>query len=447
MRPPAFLVSAIASGQGKTTATAALVRHLMRAGLRVRVFKVGADFLDALILERASGHPVHVLDLWMVGESECRRLLDEASASADAVLIEGVMGLYDGTPSSADLAHRFDLPVLAVIDVRAMAQTVGAVAAGLRDFGAIRLAGVVANGIANQGHEAMVRSSLRDIPLIATLPRQKSVLAERHLGLTPPAENQALDAQLDELGRAIDVDQAAWRRIAAPWVAGAADPPAQHAADPTRRNAAPGTASAAPALAGRRVALAHDAAFAFLYPANVECLGRLGAEITFFSPLAGDPVPAAAQAIFLPGGYPEIHGESLARATRFHESIRAALAAGIPILAECGGMMALAESIGDAEGRDWPMAGILPGRTRMQPRLAALGLQSWRTRRGDIRGHTFHYSTFDTPLRSAGRAITYPRATAGEHIYRLGSLTASYFHAYFSSCPAAIAALLKGDEL
>ena len=135
MSAPAFIVSAIASGKGKTTATAALARHLMRKGLAVRIFKVGADFLDALILERASGHPVHVLDLWMVGESECRRLLDEASATADAVLIEGVMGLYDGTPSTADLARRFELPVLAVIDVRAMAQTVGAVAAGLRDFG------------------------------------------------------------------------------------------------------------------------------------------------------------------------------------------------------------------------------------------------------------------------------------------------------------------------
>jgi cobyrinic acid a,c-diamide synthase len=439
MRPPAFLVSAIASGQGKTTATAALARHLMRAGQRLRVFKVGADFLDALILERASGHPVHVLDLWMVGESECRRLLDEASRAADVVLIEGVMGLYDGTPSSADLAHRFDLPVLAVIDTSAMAQTVGAVAAGLRDFGAIRLAGVIANGIASQGHEAMVRSALRDIPLIATLPRQKSALAERHLGLTPPAESPGIDEQLDELGRAIDVDQAAWRRITATRAANVDDLP--------QPKPPPGAESAARTLAGRQVAIARDAAFAFLYPANIECLGRLGAEITFFSPLAGDPVPARAQAIFLPGGYPEIHGESLSRATRFHESIRAALAAGIPILAECGGMMALADSIEDTEGRDWPMAGILPGRTRMQPRLAGLGLQSWRTRRGDIRGHTFHYSTLETPLRAEGRAITYPRGTAGECIYRVGSLTASYFHAYFSSCPAAIAALLKGEEL
>ncbi len=134
MTAPAFLVSAIASGQGKTTLTAALARHHLRAGRRVRVFKTGADFLDALVLERACGLPVHVLDLWMVGEDECRRLIEEACADADLVLVEGVMGLYDGTPSSADLARALELAVLAAIDVRAMAQTIGALAAGLRDF-------------------------------------------------------------------------------------------------------------------------------------------------------------------------------------------------------------------------------------------------------------------------------------------------------------------------
>jgi cobyrinic acid a,c-diamide synthase len=437
MKAPAFVVSAIASGQGKTTATAALARHLMRSGLIVQVFKVGADFLDAMILERACGHPVHVLDLWMVGESECRRLLDEASETADAVLIEGVMGLYDGTPSSADLARRFELPVLAVIDVSAMAQTVGAVAAGLRDFGPTRLAGVIANGIAGEGHEAMVKSALRDVPLIATLPRQSSALAERHLGLTPPAESPDLDQRLDELGLAIRVDSQAWRSIAAAQCAGVE----KFEPRPSPPRGQPSTRK----LAGTQIAIARDAAFSFLYPANVECLTRLGAEILFFSPLAGDRVPAAAQAIFLPGGYPEMHGECLARADTFHESIREAYAAGIPILAECGGMMALAGSIRDIEGRAWPMAGILAGDTRMQSRLAGLGLQSWRTRRGELRGHTFHYSTLDTPLAAAARATSHPRGTEGEPIYRTGSLTASYFHAYFPSCPDAISAIFAGE--
>ncbi len=410
----------------------------MDAGLAVRIFKIGADFLDAMILERSCGHAVHVLDLWMVGENECARLLEEAAHTADVVLIEGVMGLYDGIPSSADLARRFDLPVLTVIDVCAMAQTVGAVAAGLRDFGPVRLAGVIANGVAGEGHEAMVRSALRDVPLIATLPRQRSALAERHLGLTLPADSPDLDRRLEELGLTIRVDPEAWRSIAT--AAGAQAEESAHC--PRPREGAP----AAPASGGARIAIARDAAFAFLYPANVECLAAMGAQIEYFSPLAGDPVPASAQAIFLPGGYPEMHGERLARSRAFHESIRAAHAAGIPMLAECGGMMALADSIRDIEGRDWPMAGILPGSTRMQPRLAGLGLQSWRTRHGEIRGHTFHYSTLETPVRPAARAVSHPRGAEGELIYRSGSLTASYFHAYFPSCPAAIAALFAGEE-
>ena len=434
MSAPAFLVSAIASGQGKTTLTAALARRHMREGRRVRLFKAGADFLDALVLEHACGRPVQVLDLWMVGEDECRRLLEEARADADLVLVEGVMGLYDGTPSSADLARALDLTVLAVIDVRAMAQTIGALAAGLRDFGPVSLGGVIANGIASEGHAQMVASALRDVPLVATLPRLPASLAERHLGLVPPAETAELDAQLESLGRAIAIDERAWRSAA-------------RSAAREARPASPRARPQAALLRGRLVAIARDAAFAFLYPANLACLESLGAQLCFFSPLDGDAVPADAQAIFLPGGYPELNAERLSRASAFHASIRAAHAAGIPILAECGGMMALAQSLGDPQGRQWPMAGILPGFTQMQPRLAALGLQAWPTPQGELRGHTFHYSTYETPLPGWSHTVSHPRAIRGETIYRAGSLTASYFHAYFDSCPSAIAALLRGSRL
>jgi cobyrinic acid a,c-diamide synthase len=432
---PVFLVSAIASGQGKTTSTAALARHHLQQGRRVSVFKAGADFLDALILERAAGQAVHVLDLWMVGEDECRRLLRAARSAADLVLIEGVMGLYDGAPSSADLARAFDLPVLAVIDVNAMAQTVGAVAMGLRDFGPVRLAGVIANGVASAGHAAMVSAALREVPLIATLPRLPSSLPERHLGLVPPVESSQIEAQLESLGRSIKIDEHAWdamTREAAARDAARNDPP------PSRTPAREGP------LAGRLVGIARDAAFAFLYPANVDCLESLGARVCFFSPLADEPVPPGADAVFLPGGYPELHAEPLSAAHEFRDSVRAAHERGIPILAECGGMMALAQSLGDTHGRQWPMAGILPGHTRMQPRLAGLGLQAWSTGCGELRGHTFHYSIFDTPLEGSTRTRAYPGNAPGETIYRCGSLTASYFHAYFSSCPPAVAALFGG---
>jgi cobyrinic acid a,c-diamide synthase len=439
MTAPAFLVSAIASGQGKTTVTAALARHHVRRGKRVHVFKTGADFLDALVLERAAAHAVQVLDLWMVGEERCRRLIDEARSAADLVLIEGVMGLYDGTPSSADLARAFDLPVLAVIDVSAMAQTVGAVAQGLRDFGPVRLAGVIANGIASEGHAAMVSAALRDVPLVASLPRLPASLPERHLGLVPPADSADVEAQLETLGRSIRIDERAWDAAARIIEPGTLESEALRPRAAPRQPGVPPEAS----LEGRLVAIAHDAAFAFLYPANIECLESLGARVRFFSPLAGEPVPPGVDAVFLPGGYPELHAEQLSAALRFHDSIRAAHAAHIPILAECGGMMVLAQSLEDTQGRGWPMAGLLAGSTRMLPRLAALGLQAWDTAFGELRGHTFHYSILETPLEGSAQTRVYPSGARGETIYRHGSLTASYFHAYFASCPAAIGALLQ----
>jgi cobyrinic acid a,c-diamide synthase len=193
------------------------------------------------------------------------------------------------------------------------------------------------------------------------------------------------------------------------------------------------------------VAIARDAAFCFLYPANVDTLEALGARIMWFSPLADEPVPEDADAVYLPGGYPELHGEALAQAGRWRESIRAAHAAGLTILAECGGMMVLAESLVDKEGRDWPMAGLLRGRVLMQPRLAGLGSQGLATNAGQMRGHTFHYSRLETPLAPAAWTVKHPSGTQGEAVYRVGSLTASYFHAFFASNPAAVASLLQGE--
>jgi len=418
------LVAAVASGQGKTTVTAALAHSLVRAGQRVRVFKCGPDFIDPMLLERACGAPVHTLDLWMVGVDECRRRLAEAAREADVVLVEGVMGLYDGTPSAADLAREFGMPVLAVIDASAMAQTAGAVARGLRDYGPVQLAGVVANRIASAGHAQMVADSLRDIPLLGALQRQAQALPERHLGLVLPGEQPRIDAYLDELADALQLDEAAWQAL--PLLAPeAADGPV-----------------IAPLLAGKTIAIARDAAFAFLYPANLDTLRILGARLSFFSPLADEPVPAGADAVYLPGGYPELHAQALADAGTWRTSINAAHAAGLPILAECGGMMALADELTDPDGRRWPMAGLLPGVVRMQARLAGLGAQAVDTPAGVLRGHTFHYSRLETPLAPSGHAVRHPTGTPGEAVYRVGSLTASYFHGYFASNPQAVASLL-----
>ncbi len=430
----ALMVSAPASGQGKTSVTVALARKLVRAGQRVRVFKTGADFLDPLMLEQSCGYPVYVLDLWMVGVARCRQLLHSAAQEADVVLVEGVMGLYDGTPSSADLAREFGLPVLAVIDVRAMAQTIGAVAVGLRDFGPVSLAGVIANGVAGPGHARLLREALGSIPLMAQLPRLPDALPERHLGLVLPAEVADLDARIDTLADSLMIDAEQWERLGHTPLADPAMP----------RSPAVCPAPDGLPLAGRTIAIARDEAFAFVYPANLNCLQRLGATIRVFSPLADEPVPASASGLWLPGGYPELHGERLSNALRFQRSLKDAHESQLPILAECGGMMVVTDAMLDTEERRWPMAGLLPGVTRMHAGLQAIGLQGWRTVQGELRGHTFHHSSLASPIDETARTICHPSESPGECIYQLGSLTASYFHAYFDSCPAAVSTLFGG---
>nr|WP_315260543.1 cobyrinate a,c-diamide synthase [uncultured Duganella sp.] len=425
----ALLVAAVSSGQGKTTVTAALARKLVRMGKRVRVFKCGPDFIDPMVLERASGAPVRSLDLWMVGQELCGQQLSQAAAEADVILIEGVMGLYDGTPSSADLARAFGVPVMAVIDAGAMAQTAGALVHGLRDYGPVEMAGVIANRVASEGHAKMVASSLRDIPLFATLPKQSRSLPERHLGLVLPGEVAGIDQLLDDLSDQLAFDEAAWQQL--------------RDVDITP---APAPATVTPALAGKTIAIACDAAFMFIYPANLDMLRTLGATLTFFSPLANEAVPVQADAIYLPGGYPELHAEQLAQAATWQASIRAAHAAGTPIVAECGGMMALADTLANKRGAVWNMAGLLPGAVAMQPRLAGLGPQGLPTPHGVLRGHTFHYSKLDTKVEPAAYTVKHPSAIQGEAWYRVGSLTASYFHAYFPSNPAATAALFLRSE-
>jgi len=428
------LVAAISSGQGKTTVTAALARKLRSLGQRVRVFKCGPDFIDPMLLERASGAPVGTLDLWMVGREECRSQLAAAAADADVILIEGVMGLYDGTSSSADLAREFGLPVMVVIDAAAMAQTAGAIVMGLRDYGPVELAGVIANRVASAGHAAMVTASMRGVPLFATLPRQDRSLPERHLGLVLPGEVAGIDALLDSLAGQLAFDADAWSGVRV-----------------TRFSAPDGapTASAtplAPSLAGKTIAVARDAAFAFLYPTNLDTLRALGATLCFFSPLADEAVPEDADAVYLPGGYPELHAETLSAAGRWRASIQALHATGRPVVAECGGMMAIAATLADPSGVVWPMAGLIPGDVRMQRRLAGLGPQGLQTSHGLLRGHTFHYSTLDTDLPPVAHTVKHPSGAPGEAVYRSGALTASYFHAYFPSNPAAVAAMFLPSE-
>lgn len=426
---PALLVAAPASGQGKTTVTAALARLHARDGRKVRVFKTGPDFLDPTLLAAASGAPVHSIDLWMTGEADARARLAAAAQDADLILVEGVMGLHDGTPSSADVARLFGLPVLAVIQAGAMAQTFGALAHGLAHYGdPFRAMHVLANGVGSARHAEMLRDSLpADMTWAGALAHDASAsLPERHLGLFSADELPDLMARLDRLADAL------------------AELPASHLPGQV---AFPDTPMPLlpRLLAGKRIGIARDDAFRFIYPANVETLIAMGAHIAWFSPLRDAALPAC-DALWLPGGYPELHAATLAANTPMCNAIRDAHARGMPILAECGGMMALFDTLVDKDGQAHRMAGLLPGTVTMQRRLAAIGHQSVTLDEtaGAIRGHTFHYSTMASSLTPVTRAISPRDGSQGEAVYRTGALTASYVHLYFPSNPTAIAALLGG---
>ena len=428
---PAILVAAPASGQGKTTVAAALARLHARAGRRVRAFKCGPDFLDPHWLALATGHPVHNLDLWMTGEADARARLHEAAGRADLIVVEGVMGLFDGDPSAADLAQRLGLPVLAVIDASAMAGTFGALAFGLQHFRpGLPWAGVLANRVASERHAQMLRDGLRGDWLGAVMRDEGFSLPERHLGLTVAAELPDALARLDAAADALAdtplgrMDDAALARWSVSFDAPAAEP-----AQP-------------PLLQGRTIAVARDAAFCFIYPANLDVLGALGAELVFFSPLADEPLPSC-DAVWLPGGYPELHAAALAAGTRTRDSLRAHVRAHRPVWAECGGMMPLFESLVSADGQAQATWGLLPGRVVMQKRLAALGPQQLALAAGVLRGHTFHYSRCESTLVPAGHTerVRGKERGAGEAVYRVGSIQASYFHAWFPSSPAATASL------
>lgn len=437
-RCAAVLVAAPASGQGKTTVAAALARLHARQGRRVRAFKCGPDFLDPHWLRLATGAPVHSLDLWMTGEADCRARLHAAAAESDLVIVEGVMGLFDGTPSAADLAQRFGLPVLAVIDAHAMAGTFGALAHGLQSFRpGMPWAGVLANRVAGERHADMLRGALREpADWLGALPRDAGFsLPERHLGLVAAHELGDAAERLDRVADAL-----------AGTPLGSLQLPQVRFEPPSTDKVAP----IAPLLAGRTIAIARDAAFSFIYPANLDTLGALGARLVFFSPLAGDALPDC-DALWLPGGYPELHAATLARRSDLRAALAAHAAAGRPIWAECGGMMALFDEIavpGDGnEAAVHALWGLLPGRVTLQKRLAGLGPQALALGAHTLRGHTFHYSRCETPLVPAAHSRR-PQGTAGgEALYVHGCVRASYFHAWFASSPEATARLFDAAPL
>ena len=412
----AMLIAAPASGQGKTMTTAALARAYRNRGLRVQAFKCGPDFIDGMILEVATGNPVYNLDLGMCGEADARRLLYKAAQENDVILLEGVMGLYDGKPSCADIAERFGIPVGLVVNAKAMAQTFAAVAYGLYAFRpSLQRAGVIANQVGSDGHARMIKEALpADIPWLGSMKFDAQLsLPERHLGLHLAQEITDIDQRIEAAAQLLG------QEISLP---------------PTVRFDAPENNACEPLLQGKTIAVAKDAAFCFIYQANLDLLQSLGATITFFSPLNDRQLPAA-DACWLPGGYPELHLDTLQHNHGMRESLQAAVASGMPVLAECGGMLAAGASLNGQA-----VFGLLTGHGTIEAKRQGLGTQhaTFPSNSGEaaetIGAHTFHYGRFETslPIIAQGKG----KYGAGEAVYRHHNITASFLHFYFPSNPA-----------
>jgi cobyrinic acid a,c-diamide synthase len=350
------------------------------------------------------------------------------------------MGLFDGTPSSADLAQLLGVPVLAVIDAESMAQSFGAIAHGLASYRAgLPFYGVLANRVAGARHAELLQQGMRaESTYLGAVMRDPGVeLPDRHLGLV----------QAEEVG---DLEQRLNAAAATLKGTGLTElPPAVEFAAPENalqsESFAPQRAplAAGLTLAGVRIGIARDRAFSFLYPANLDLLRALGAELVFFSPLVDGDLPPV-DSVYLPGGYPELHLPQLSANRAMALALRRHVDAGKPLYAECGGMLYLLESLTDVKGQRATMAGVLSGGATMQPRLRGLGYQSAPCPGGGaLRGHTFHHSTMETSLVPWAHGERVYNTSPGEAIYREDRLVASYLHTYFPSNPQAAAGLFR----
>lgn len=428
-----LIVAAPASGSGKTVLTMGLLRALRRRNVRVAAAKSGPDYIDPAFHAMASGRPCLNIDAWAMRPETVAATITRLQSDAELVLCEGAMGLFDGidamgTGSCADLARLTGWPVVLVVDCGAQAASVAALISGfVHHWHDVAIIGVIFNRVGSAKHAAIlnaaVAKSLPDIARLGAVARDaKLALPERHLGLVQAREHPALDAMIDEaaakIGTAVDLD-----RLAA-------------LARPSHLSAPTDGKGPLPPL-GQRTAIACDDAFAFAYPAMLAGWHADGAEIMPFSPLADEAPDTHADAVFLPGGYPELHAGRLASNTRFLDGLRAAAARGALIYGECGGYMTLGHALTDADGRAHAMAGLLPVATSFASRRLSLGYRAVKltvsTPLGmagtTYRGHEFHYATV---TQEGGSALFDARDAHGQAIgatgTRIGAVSGSFIH-------------------
>jgi cobyrinic acid a,c-diamide synthase len=432
-----LIVAAPRSGSGKTTVTLALLAALRRRGVAVRAAKAGPDYIDPAFHAAAIGSPSLNLDSWAMAPALLDALACAASQDADIFVIEGVMGLFDGVVaapgrggSTADLAAKFALPVVLVLDVSGQSQTAAAVARGLAMHDpAVRIAGVVLNRVGSARHQALVADAMASagIPVLGAVKRDAGIATpERHLGLVQAGEHADL---AERLGRLADMAE---RDIDLDGIVAAAAPLQ------LSRAAIVGSPPRSLPPPGQRIALAADRAFSFIYPHVVEGWRRAGAEIVAFSPLADEPPPPDCDSCWLPGGYPELHAATLAAARRFRDGL-ARFAATRPVHGECGGYMVLGAGLEDADGARHEMTGLLGHETSFADRKLHLGYREARLiapsalgpAGGTLRGHEFHYATVTEPGNDAPLvALVDGQGQAlGPAGGRRGHVTGAFFHA------------------
>jgi cobyrinic acid a,c-diamide synthase len=437
-RAPGVIIAAPRSGAGKTTLALGLMRALKRRGLTVQPFKCGPDYIDPAFHKEATGRESVNLDTWSMRRKLIGDLAGKASVGADICIAEGVMGLFDGARgegrcgkgSTADLASLLGWPVVLVLDVSAQAETAAAIALGCRAYrDDIRLAGVILNWVAGLSHADLIRPAIERIglPVLGAVFRRGSlVLPDRHLGLVQASELAGLQGYLDALSEAITANVSLDALISC----------ARPAALIANRAGSAGKPPIRPP--GQRIAVAQDRAFSFTYPHILEGWRAAGAEIKPFSPLADEPPDAAADAIWLPGGYPELHAGLLSGCDRFRNGLKDAAGRGAAIHGECGGYMVLGAGLEDAGGVRHRMTGLLGLETSFATRKLHLGYRRARLltgcalgeERGVIFGHEFHYASVlkvnDDPLLDLMDATGAPSPEKGS---RRGSVTGTFFHA------------------
>lgn len=444
MNIPRLVIGGTSSGVGKTTITAGIIAALKEQGLRVQPFKCGPDYIDPSYLTHAAGLPCRNLDSWMLSRESMVELFNHAAMDVDVAIIEGVMGLYDGrnglegVGSTAEIAKWLHTPVIMVIDVAKLSGSAAAIALGYCQLDSeVNLAGVILNNIGSTSHLQWVTDAVErkaGVPVYGYLPKNSGLsLPERHLGLIPAHENEKYIRHIEVIRKQVQstIDVAAILDLA-------------NKAMPMPQIEESRLFSGRKVAERINIAVAKDKAFNFYYQDNLELLTEQGAEIKFISPLHDSALPPDIQGIYIGGGFPEVYVAELEENVRFKKAVFEAAESGIPVYAECGGLMYISQGIVDFDGNEHAMVGLVPGWAKMQTKRTRMGYTTAEvlhdnilTQKGQIlRGHMFHWSKLtETPVRAAYRVLEPEEQLEGFIIGAESNILGSYLHLHFGSDP------------